>query len=126
MGGRIGSGHLVKALAVALESNRLRRELAGGQCIVNSLAREWLDYPGRIADEKKRSLACRNGRPPERSDRAPGMVGRNIETRFGPSAQRCNFVGHTDEAKIQLATADRRLAGITFGPKLQHHPVAEL
>ena len=93
--------------------------------LYNPLPRERFDYPGRIADEKKRSLARRNGRASERSDRAPGMVRRNVEARFSPLAQGRNPGWNTDEAKIQLAATYRRLTRITFGPKLQHHAVTE-
>ena len=54
------------------------------------------------------------------------MIERNFEACFRPGAERCDLGGDADETKIQLAISHRRVAGITFRPKFQDNPVAEI
>ena len=57
MRGEVGRGNFINCLAFALRDNRVRREFARSECVINSLARERLNHASRIAHEKKRTFA---------------------------------------------------------------------
>src|SRR2546430_406424 len=67
-----------------------------------------------------------NWRAGERSNRAPGLVGWEMEFAFCPISERRNRWRRSNQTEIQLVVVHRRLAGITFGEKLEHDAISKI
>ena len=71
-------------------------------------------------------MCAGNGRPCERSDGAPGLIGGDFEMALRPLPQSGNRRRRPHEAKIELGFIDWSLTGVTFSKKLQHDALAEV
>ena len=52
MGGGVGRRDIVRVPAFPLQSDRLRREFAGRQRVIDPFTRERLNYASGVSDEK--------------------------------------------------------------------------